>query len=270
MKRLLFVILSSAIILTLVNCKRENNNRCDTAHPLSAGFLMQEDPQDPMFSNIELYDVDTAGNLGVRFTALEPKTEGVTYSWRIGNDTRRWTTQSVYLLFADFYSKGGRDIDVWLTVRKPVDNCFPGDTVKTSMRTLHFDAGTRVKGYFEGYFSNDLSTKKTIYVNPDTAIIINGFQYNGPYIEGLPVYSPLSPVDTEFERVTRLRMVNMKTGPTSSSTGEKGFYWMNLSLEKDNQNLHISFEALDRPYDQWKVGDPIIKKTYSFNGKRVQ
>ncbi len=270
MKPFLLIVLVP-LIVTLVSCKPDKQDICDNANPLSADFYMQEDPQDTYFKDIELYDTDTAGWLTVKFTAKQAPDDGVTYSWKTGTDPQRRTTRSVTLLFGDFYNQGGRSIDIWLTVRKPPSECFPDDTIATFVRKLHFKAGTYIKGTYEGFFKHDPNTLRRVYINPDTMVTdsLSGFPYTGLYLDGLPVFSPITPKNTDFERILRLRRLNVKAGSSSSSNGEKGHFWINFSLENDNQTLHIETEALDRKYADWKVGDPIIKTRYWFTGKRV-
>jgi hypothetical protein len=143
------------LLTNILSCTREKI----LPKQLTASFQIKEVIWNPKFWDKETYDTDSVFTAETEFFANEPEDSNILYQWKIGTDSRVFTTRKFSLRFTSLTPDG---IIVTLSVLK---KNMSGTIIeqKTSSRTFYLVGGSQVEGHFQGYFEG-ISQKADVYI----------------------------------------------------------------------------------------------------------
>jgi hypothetical protein len=175
MKSLLKLTLAMFVVLFFSTCKKEccqdpTNPECENYDPcygktITADFFMHQfngwfvDPKDEKPENC-----DTIKSNGAKFNAY--MSGALSYTWRVGSDTREFTGSSLGILFDDYIKDLNnlnpinknyyKPIPITLTIRNKIGGCIQAkDSVLSKTRNLVFANKSPWPGTYRGISDHD-------------------------------------------------------------------------------------------------------------------
>lgn len=179
------------IAFILQSCSKEANN----TPVLMSSFTVKEVIMDPEFYDCEVYDTDSISTTAATFEANELESPNITYQWKIGSDSRVFTTKSVTL---DFFRSNVSEVDVTLTVtKKDIPNSTSPLTL-TSTRRIFFKKETQIPGIYRGVFHfRNGDDSATVQLQKDFCLPKYD-DYWKPYYKGTLISTTMPQFDTLF------------------------------------------------------------------------